>query len=365
MTVYIVGFALSSLFVRLSETKKDTKIFGMLAVGILTLIATIRGLDIGIDIKVYVMRSFSMAQIYNGDLIGYIFYNTEQLEPLYLLIEYAAANVFRNVHFALFSFSIFTNTFVYLALKNMSGRIDVTFGWIAYCLLFFSVTLNLMRQFMAVVVILYFFSDVKKMNWKRAIVLSVLAMGLHISGFMLVFMYAVYRLFEPKTVRLTWLKQVGVGLFLLLPFLANLAVNILGNLGLISGKFRVYLGSEGDVALGNVLFRLVGLLLLLLYMYKFKSERKDTWVRFIFYITIVDILFLLNNGLFAIRMGKTFSIFEIIYFTIGLNVFKRKGGSRRVVGVAMACLLFAYWYYQFVVLNSGVVYPYKIDVALF
>ena len=365
MTVYIVGFVLSSLFVWLSEKKKNIKLFGIFGIAILTYIATVRGLDIGIDIKFYVLRTFQTAQIYKGDLIRYMSYNPDQVEPLYLLIEYIAANVFKNVHFALFAFSVLTNTFVYLGIKNLRGKIDVTLGWIAYCLLFYMVTLNLMRQFIAVAVIFYLFSNEKSLNWKRAIILSLLAMGFHISGFMGVFLYGVYRFLGARTIKRSGLRNIGVGAFMLLPFIADIAVNILGNIGIISGKFNVYLGNEGDVALGNILFRSVGLSIFLLYMYKNRAVRTDNWTRFILYIAVIDILFLFNNGLFSVRIGKTFSIFEIVYFTIGLNVFKKKGGSRKLVGFAMVCLLFAYWYYQFIVLNSGLVYPYEIDPQLF
>ena len=364
MTVYIVGFVLSSLFVWLSE-KKNIKIFGILGIAILTYIATVRGLDIGIDIKFYVLRTFQTAQIYKGDLIRYMSYNPDQVEPLYLLIEYVAANVFKNVHFALFAFSVITNTFVYLGIKNLRGKIDVTLGWIAYCLLFYMVTLNLMRQFMAIAIIFYLFSNEEKLNWKRTTLLSVLAMGFHVSGFMGVFLYGVYRFLDAKAVKKSGLRYIGVGAFMLLPFIADIAINILGSIGLISGKFNVYLGNEGDVALGNIIFRSVGLGMLLLYMYKNKTASKDNWIRFLLYLAIIDILFLFNNGLFSVRIGKTFSIFEIVYFTIGLNVFKKKGGSRKIVSIAMVCLLFVYWYYQFIVLNSGEVYPYMIDTNLF
>ena len=365
MAIYIAGFVLSTLFVWLSEKKNKIKLFGLMAVGILTFIASIRSFDVGTDIRFYVLRTYSTAQSYQNNFMGYMSYNPDQVEPLYLIIEYLAANVFRNVHFALFSFSVITNSFILLGLKNLRGKIDVTLGWIVYCFLFYPVTLNLMRQFIAISIIFYLFSNPEKLSLKRTVILSVFAMGFHISGFMGLFLYVVYRLLNAKFIKKIGLRTIGVGFFLLLPFLADVAINVLGKMGLISGKFIVYLGNQGGIALGNILFRSIGLFLLLLYLYYKRSVRKDKWLRFILYIAIIDILFLINNGLFAVRIGKTFSIFEIIYFTIGLNVFQRKGGSRKAVGIAIICLMFAYWYYQFVRLNSGEVYPYSIDPNIF
>lgn len=365
MTVYIIGFVLSSLFIWISEIKKSIRIFSVFAIGVLTYIATIRSLDIGLDIKFYVLKTFQIAQSYKGDLAGYMAYNPDQVEPLYLLIEFLAANVFNNVHFALFAFSIITNIFVYLGIRNLRGKIDVTLGWIAYCFIFYMVTLNLMRQFMAIGIIFYLFSNERKLNWRRVIFFSLLAMGFHISGFMGMFLYGVYRFLEAKTVKRLGLRTIGVGAFMLLPFVADIAINVLGSMGLISGKFSVYLGNEGEVAFGNVIFRSIGLCMLLFYMYKNKSARKDYWIKFILYIALIDILFLFNNGLFSVRIGKIFSIFETVYFTIGLNVFEKKEGSRIFVSIAMVCLLCAYWYYQFIVLNSGLVYPYEVDTSLF
>lgn len=365
MAVYIVGFIISTICIWLLEQKRTLKLFGIIAIGILTYIATVRGLNIGIDIKYYVIRNYQTALAYKGDIWRYMSYNPDQVEPLYLLTEYIAANVFQNVHFALFVFSLLSNIFVYLGLKNLRTRMSVTLGWIAYCFLFYCVTLNLMRQFIAIAVIFYLFSSPEKLSWKRVIILSVIVMGFHVSGFMGIFLYAVYKFLGDQTRKLLFLRKIGMGVFLLLPFLTDIGLSLLANIGMVSGKFLVYLDNEGDVALGNIIFRSIGLILYVLYLYKNKMSRKDNWNRFILYIGIIDVLFLLNNGLFSLRLGKTFSIFEIIYFTIGLNVFKKKGGSRRAVSIAMVILLFVYWYYQFVVLNSGLVYPYEIDNTLF
>lgn len=365
MAVYIAGFSLSSLFVWLSEKNKKIKIFGIATVGILTFIAAIRGLDIGIDIKFYVLKTFSVAKIYRGNFLKYMSYNPDQVEPLYLVTEYVAANVFNNVHFALFVFSALANSFIYLGIKNLRNRLNVTLGWIAYCFLFYSVTLNLMRQFIAVAIIFYLFSDSARLNWKRTVFFSLIAMGFHISGFMGIFLYIVYKFTGMRIKRGAVLKKMGVAAFLLLPFLADIILDILAGAGLLSGKFLIYLDNKGDIALGNMIFRIIGLLSYILYLYKNQEAWKDNWIRFVLYIGIVDILFLINNGLFSLRLGKIFSVFEIAYFIIGMNAFRKKGGSRRLVSVTMVCLLFAYWYYQFVVLNSGLVYPYTIDPKLF
>lgn len=364
MTEYIVGFVLSSLFVWLAEQNKNQKVFGILAIGILTFIATVRSFDIGIDIQYYVLKTFATAKLYPNDLISYMAYNPDQVEPLYLLIEYIAANTFENVHVALFVFSVTTNSFIYLGLKNLRKKISVTLGWIAYCFLFYMVTLNLMRQFMAISIIFYLFSDEKKMSWKRTIFFSMLAMGFHISGFMGIFLYIVYKFLNADVVKELELRKFAVGIFILLPFIANAAINAMWMLGMVSGKFSIYLGNEGNIALGNIVFRSIGLGIFLLYMYKNKVAQKDNWIRFILYLAIIDILFLINNGLFSIRIGKIFSIFEIVYFLIGLNVFK-KNGSSMIAKISLICLLFAYWYYQFIVLNSGLVFPYEIDPYLF
>lgn len=365
MAFYIIGFALSSLFVWLSEKNKKLKIFGIIAVGILTCIATIRGLDIGIDIKFYVLRTFSTAQIYSGNLLKYMAYNPDQVEPLYLLTEYVAANIFHNVHFALFVFSVLTNSFIYFAIKNLRNRLNVTLGWVTYCFLFYSATLNLMRQFIAIAIIFYLFSDTTKLNWKRTLFLSLIAMGFHISGLMEIFLYIIYKFLGVQIKQGALLKKIGIVAFLLLPFLADIILGILANVGLISGKFLIYLDNKGGLALGNMIFRTIGLLSYILYLYKNRRARRNNWIKFVLYIGIIDILFLVNNGLFSLRLGKTFSVFEIAYFTIGMNVFKKKGGLRMVVSMVMVCLSFAYWYYQFVFLNSGLVYPYTIDPQLF
>jgi len=360
MAIYLAGFGFSTLFVWISEKNQKYKVFWILAVAVLTYIAAMRGLDVGIDIKYYVLKTYKIAQTYRGNFFGYIAYNPDQVEPLYMLTEYIAANVIKNVHFALFVFSLLSNTFILLGVKNLRNRMSVTVGWIAYCLLFYSVTLNLMRQFIAIAIIFYLFSDSKKLNWKRAAFFSLLAMGFHISGLMGMFLYAVYIILGKKEVTTSLFKMIVLGLFLSLPFLADILLGLFSNLGIVSGKFLLYLNNEGDVALGNIIFRSVGMVFYAFHIFRSKLVRKDHWIRFILYTGIIDILFLLNNGLFSLRVGKMFSVFEIVYFTIGLNSFK-KGKSRIIASIALTIFLFAYWYYQFVVLNSGLIYPYEFD----
>ena len=288
-------------------------------------------------------------------------YNPEQVEPLYLIAEYIAANVFGSVHFALFVYSFVTNLFAYFAIKNLKDKLNVTIGWIAYCLLFYSVTLNLMRQSIAVIIIFFIFSDAKRISCKRVALLTLLAMGFHISGFMGIFLYLVYRIFEISDKSRYIIKEVSVVVFSLVPFLYDVILAILVKINILSGKYLIYIDTKGGLSLGNMLFRGLGVFIYSLYLYKRKSHKDDAWNQFILYIAVMDILFLINNGLFSYRIGKIFSVFEIIYYTIGIDIFKPK----IFASIAIISIMFVYWIYQFVILNSGEIYPYTIDTTLF
>lgn len=387
MAEYVLGFILSSIFMYLSEKthifvfpshshKCNTislkiNFFGSLAIATITIMSAIRALHIGTDMNFYVLRHYEKALFFDSNVLGYFSDNPDQVEPLYLLIEYISAYVFSNVHFALFSFSLITNSFIYLGIKNLKGKIDVTFGWIVYCLAFYSITLNLMRQFMSIAIIFFLFSDEIKLSWKRTIILSILAMGFHVSGVLGIFLYTVYRILNSRRLKqFKFNKQKlivwGLGLcFMLIPFLLNTSIYVLWNIGIIHGKYQVYLDNTGQIAFGNILFRSVFFLLFALYLHLNKHELKnDKWLVFVLYISVVDILFLINNGLISVRIGKYFSIFEIVYFSIGLRVINSRKG-RLILWLCLVCLLFSFWYYQFVILNSGDVYPYSVDSDLF
>lgn len=366
MTVYFIGFMSSTLFMWLTKREKRHKtLYLFLAILILSVISGIRDLNVGTDIRYYVLPNFIRAQQCLGKFWTFMLNNPEQMEILYLVIEYISAAWFDNIHFALFVFSLITNTFGALAINNLKDKLNPVLAWLAYCLLFYPISLNLMRQSMAIAIVFFIFSDENKLCWRRVIGFTILAASFHITGLIGIFLYIVYQLLESRITRKIGIKNFFFLILLFLPFLSSYLLQIAISVGVLHEKYQVFLNGDGNIALGNIVFRSFGLISFALLLSKKIELRKNNWYSFLLYVAFIDVLFLINNSLLASRIAKYFSVFEVAYFAVGMEVYKKKGGARLFVSIFILILMIVYWYYQFVVLNSGEIYPYMMDTKIF
>lgn len=153
-------------------------------------------------------------------------------------------------------------------------------------------------------------------------------------------------------------------IFLSLPVAIPYTIQIMNSIGLIRGKYLVFLGNHGEIAFGNIIFRSLGLLSFVLYCWRSRQKIVNENV-FLLYIGIINILLLFDNSLVFTRIGKYFEIFEISYFSRGMKVYSKKSGLRIAMTVLLILVMLFYWYYQFMVLGIGSTYPYAIDSDLF
>ena len=189
MFPYLVVFLITTFIVYLSERKwkqnkiKKAYIWGLIAVLILSVFAGIRNYDVGTDNYFYVLPGYTQAKRYMNAFSFYMHHDIYQLEPLYLILSYAAAKFFRSPHFIMFVLSLITNLFVYLGIVNLRKNLSISFAWLTYCFVFFNISLNLMRQSVAVAIVFFVFSYGEgKINWKKVTIFLLLASFIHISG---------------------------------------------------------------------------------------------------------------------------------------------------------------------------------------
>ena len=364
MVAYISCFFVTTFLIFISEKEEKKKrkklalLLGIVSVIILSVLAGIRNYSVGTDINFYILPPYYRALSYIGNFVEYIKNDVYQLEFLYLVLEYIAVSIFKTPHFVMFNISLITNIFIFLGIRKQREYINVPMAWLTYCFLYYNVSLNLMRQSISVAIIFFLFSKVESLNWKKVIIYSIFSSMFHISGLIGIFLYVVYLLLDNK-----WkgIRQIFLLFFFSLPFSIGYIVQFLISIKIFSGKYTVFVGNQSEIALGNLLFRLIGFISFYLYYVMNHKIENILKFKFLLYMGIMDILFMFNNGLLFYRIGKFFMIFELQYFPLGLRTYTKKKGQRLVYGIVLIVLMFIYWYYQFVVLNIGRTFPYCID----
>ncbi len=159
--IYIVFFIFTTFLIYLSENyyKRRKKHFGILfaivAVLSLSIFAGMRDVTIGTDVRYYLVGHFENAGLYSGRFWDYMTYMVtfQESELLYVALQYIGKNFFDSINFVMFIIALITNTFIYLGLKITGKDISVPAGWLLYCLLFFNIFLNILRQSCAIAIV--------------------------------------------------------------------------------------------------------------------------------------------------------------------------------------------------------------------
>lgn len=365
MVPYLICFLFSSALIALSEyslrrNKKTVAIFlGCAAVLTLSVMAGIRNYNVGTDIDFYILPFYRRAQSYSASFQSLWNANIENVEVFFIILEYISANVFHSPHFVMFVLSLLTNGFVYKGIIKQRERMSATFAWLTYCLIYFNVSLNLMRQSVSVAILFYLFSDLKKLNWKRVIFFTVFAGLFHVSGLIGFFFYAAYLMICRRS-RIGGLRQVLFFAFMLLPVIIPFAIRIVINLGILNQRFNIYAENQANVAIGNLIFRALYLISYMMFCYRTKSEDKSQYY-FLLYAGIMNMLFVTNNSILFVRLREYFEIYSLIYIPMGVRVYSQKNNMRLFITVVTVITMFVYWYYMFIMLDSGNTNLYTID----
>ena len=149
MSTYVVyGLTLLiSLLLSVVAQKKNKKKYIIVAALVLTVIAGLRAVSVGIDTKNYV-RLFG--HIADGNLNL-----AHGLETSFKYICAFLLAIWNNNNFLFFIFALITNVLIFARLWDFKDRISLPWATMIYFGVFYFMTFNIMRQFVAVAIIFY------------------------------------------------------------------------------------------------------------------------------------------------------------------------------------------------------------------
>ena len=132
-------------------------LFSVLAVTPLIIIGGLRDVGVGYDTIAYPVSAYNYLQINNN--IYSILFASAELEPLYYFLSYLAVNYFwDDVGAILFVTQLVITVVTYVACCRIVGKSYLWISIFMYCFLFFNMELNMMRQGLALSLVLLGFS---------------------------------------------------------------------------------------------------------------------------------------------------------------------------------------------------------------
>lgn len=360
---YIIVFLISLLFFILSDFFFDKKkVFGyfLLAIAILIpcILAGCRDLSIGTDTSFYVRNYFRIAK-YSRSFSNYL--DKMPAEIGYSVFNYIITIVFKNIHWLLFFIQLFITSFIALAILNLKKRGLLPWAFLIYFLLYFSNSLNMTRQTMAIAVCLYSFSHLLKGNIMKAIIFAFLAVPFHYSAVIFFGMF-VLSFYTSKFTKSFWLFQLIVGVScIFVIFLLDQIIALIIGVGAANPGFDVY-SSNGvygsNLPISELFLCSVFFSLTIFFRKQFtESSKMKNFFQSIFLVSFV-FCFAALKSTFAIRGMYYFSFMSIIIFPILIESLEKQSAKRFFV-TSVVSMFLLYWSLTIPFANLGETYPYK------
>lgn len=376
MFPYLAIFAVTTVLVYLAENARGrhSLVWAAAAVLLLAVFAGLRSSSIGTDTGGYITYGYDLARQHLGDFAAYR-HSMPSSEISFLLLEYVAASVGGTKHLVLFILALVTGGFFYAGIHRQKNLLPSLqwLAWMVYCLFFFNLSLNLMRQSAAMAIL---FDAVSSAPFRRlgdgrterlwvyatrGGLLVLFAMTWHRTA-ALGFVFLVFRIIMTGGRRL-WAMLFGV-LVTVLPALIGPVAQLLYEGGLLPARYSEYLSgsyaSHPDVS--QITLGAVVLVLLLVYL--LVMEKMPACIDSFFFCLFLGFFsFNLLAGQEIIRRCAYYFSISVMYILPSCALlFRTKDKSRNWACAGIVTMLLVYWYMVFVFAGWNQTIPYRIGV---
>jgi len=377
VAVYLIGFAVSLAIIAFSEKKKLPLFLGCSAIAILIpcLIAGLRAQEIGTDVMVYV-KPLTQSAVISDNLTEYFgcywFLEWRNLyaadyELGFSLLIYLVAKITHSLGVVLFVIEACIVVPVFYVCARNRKQAPLWLGMAIFYLMFYNSTLNMMRQWIAMSMLLLSMQMLLERKWPGAAIFAVIACFFHTTAVVAVPVYCVY--WFVRVPRRCEIKEGGIRMsastvFALLIF----AVGVLAvlNLGLMAkvlsavglGGFSNYISGESSgLMLNQIVLRLP--FAAIYFLCRYDGKNRDDEMPFFAAMLLLDMVSAQLAGVDAnaIRISYYFSVYSVMWVPRLLGGTANKA-KRTVLTVMLIAFMLVYWYYSNVMMLRNETYPY-------
>lgn len=354
MYIYLCIFAISILLCYffekvifpIIEKKPFSKIWIVISLILIALLPSILGgvrdYSIGTDIRVYGNTWFYLARSSSNlfSLLGTA--SASSIGALYAIFNFVVSRFTNNPHWFYFWYCFVENIIVLIALRENRKLISITSGWATYLLLFYNLNFNMLRQGMALVILLLGFKYIREEKFLKFILVVLFAYLFHNTAIIALLVYIIYLIIAHKNNANNWVQMSLIYICSIIFILSFESISqFLLNAGILSARYAIYLNSDNAATGRSYIFYLFIFIVCILSV---KSE-KDTIFNFFEIITFICISFsILVKISYLSRVISYFSI----YLCFGIPyIFEKK--SRVILNgitfrpLIMYILLIGYW----------------------
>lgn len=368
MIPYVICTILSCFFIRMGTRDnmkaKRINIWVILALLIPSILAGARDISVGTDTSTYGVPFFTYAL--QRSFESYM--ATAGGDPLWLILVYGLSRLTANVFWELFLIEFAILFFTYKTLKQYDLGKYTWIGFLVFHMMFYSFTLNLMRQFVSLSILLYSFRYIKEHKWKRYFLICFILFFIQKASIIALFLYPIYHLttgnyadrFMRKSgfpySRFLFKCIIIVGACLVVVFSGELIVYVSNLFGAFTAQVQYI--EEGQTIVWRNLVYMLPLLAFMLIFGKGLAKRNPDFSFFTLLLVVYIILWQLQGiSRESYRVGFYFGYYIIVSIPMLIKDIKKKDNR-----VGLFCLIFilmaAFYVDYFVVHLYNETYPY-------
>ena len=358
MLIYITTI-LSSLLITYiyGRTHKKMGFFRIcLCLFIPSLIAGVRDVTVGTDTWFYA-EGYFYDVVHSIDFTEFI-NNIGRFEIGYGLINFVVAQFSSDLNALLFTIQFLTLFFVFKAMQNTETKM-IAFSMMIYFFMFYNISLNLIRQTLAMTCFLYALVIWDK-NHKNylAYILLLLSFSFHKSVILAIPIVLFCKYIVLSRSRFKWVCIILVCTFSIIALsYIDYFINILVTVSPLFENFIYYTtdySSRGS-NISEIFLRIIFLSFALLTLSSGKIDKKagESYMLLIFF----EIVFLWAGSIsqWVYRLAYYFSIIHVVYLPMMISTYKYK----TVYKLAIIIPIIIIWYWLFIDHNVGATIPYK------
>ena len=360
MFVYIILFVLTTAFALLSDKSYRPQIGLVSIVLLLSFVLGLRDFGVGTDTLVYPETYFTQAGLYD---IFEIIWRDEGFDLGYMILAYIATFISSDSHAMLFVTELFIISMTVIGVWRLKQNMNFYYSiyYILYCLMFLNPSLNFMRQYCAVSVLLIGFSFLLEHRWKEYSFFQIVAFFFHSSS--LLFLIVPFFIFinERLSTKARNIIIVSFFAFVISSVIAFYEyLQLFSTLGIVSETYGERYGEVSEFSGGNlygpayILYIIVNYILLY-YSYKMELMTKDNiYLAVCLYSSSVIFFYTSTLIVFLNRLAIYFDYMVIVYLAILLS-------AKQIPIYFRAALLFLQvylWVRVYVVANSSETIPF-------
>lgn len=380
MWIYLIAFVLSCLLIKIATSTNDKRIFYLFSViGILLpcVLAGVRADTIGTDVRVYVepmveaaKQSTNIADFFTKRwYVSWRYKSPKDYEIGYTLIVYFITKVFNSLPTVLFVIHLIILVPLYEGLLYFKEKIPVWFGLLVFYLLYFNLSLNMMRQWIAMAILLYALRYLIKNDVKKYAVAVAIGLLFHISAIIGVMIYFIFR-YTTRQQCVSQYYKIGnyvvdasinkAYVILIIGMFVLMGLNIVTLLARLVGlSDYIYYISGSIYFVPNQLLVRAPIAVLFLLNYRWVANQDELapfWLSMIFLDLVSSQL--TSISAYSFRISTLFSEYVIISVPLMIASVPRKGGMRTLMRLILLCYLIFYWWYFYVYIGNHATVPY-------